>query len=84
MLDDAVTVPIGWLFAVGGALILAVWWWLRAEFERNWRDHDDIERKVEVHHKKIDNHLDRIHNRIDWILQHGGYPKYPEERDHGN
>jgi len=96
MIDDATTVPIAWLFILGGgmlaALLMAFTWWLRKEWDRNWNEHvnmknsaalahKEIDQRIDKHHIKIDRHLDRIHDRIDWIITHGGLPQYPEKND---
>ena len=65
-MDSAVTVPITWLFGVAAALIGLFVWWIRAEFNRNWKDHDAMRKEVVGIHKRID-HI---------ILNTPNMPKY--------
>jgi len=92
VVDDTVTVPIGWLFAVAGALLVSFFWWLRTEWSRNWKEHEsmkssallahnDLNHRIDTHDEKIDRSLTRIHKRIDWLIQHQAIPDFPEDED---
>lgn len=89
-MDGSITVPIIWMFVILGTLISAFTWWLRAEWNRNWKEHDvmrhaaetahlELDRRIDKHHGTIDSHLDRIHSRIDWLISHNGGPAYPDD-----
>lgn len=88
-MNEATTVPIEWLFLLGGGLTVtlvgAFTWWLRAEWARNWDEHlsmrsaahdahAELDQRIDNHHKKIDQHLDRIHNRIDYLIRQRDIP----------
>jgi len=76
--SDALLVPVGWVFVLGGVLLGAFAWWLRTEWSRNWTEHESLKKEIKIHYGSIRNDMGRIHSRIDWLLQHQvGMEPYP-------
>jgi len=91
--DETVTVPIEWLFTLAGFLIVGLFWWLRIEWQRNWKEHEEmkagavvahaeLDRRIDQRHTHLDRNIVRVHKRIDWIIAHSReMPAYPEDND---
>ena len=71
MIDEATTVPIGWLIALGALALAGLIAWLKREFGR-----------LDGQHAELKQGLTRVHKRVDWMIMKllPGHP-YEEEDD---
>lgn len=57
MIDEATTVPIGWLIGLGALALTGIFFWLRSEFSRLDGQHSELKESVVS-----------VHKRVDWLI----------------
>ena len=81
-MSNGETVPVEWVIGLIIAVVSMFAWWVRVEFGRNAKDHDDIEQRIIDHDLRTEKASSAINSRIDHlIINTPGMPSYKEGND---